>query len=37
VEWLKDDWHCNIVRAALAVEEGGYLTNPEIEKNKDLS
>ena len=34
VEWLKDDWHCNIVRAALAVEEGGYLTNPENEKKK---
>ena len=34
VQWLKDDWHCNIVRAALAVEEGGYLTNPEAEKNK---
>jgi endoglucanase len=34
VEWLKDDWHCNIVRAALAVEEGGYLTNPEVEKKK---
>ena len=34
VEWLKDNWHCNIVRAALAVEEGGYLTNPEAEKKK---
>ena len=34
VEWLKDDWHCNIVRAAMAVEEGGYLTNPEAEKKK---
>ncbi len=34
VKWLKDDWHCNIVRAAMAVEEGGYLTNPDVEKQK---
>ncbi len=34
VKWLKDDWQCTVVRAALAVEEGGYLTNPETEKKK---
>ncbi|MEI6086456.1 MAG: glycoside hydrolase family 5 protein [Bacteroidota bacterium] len=34
VKWLKDDWYCNVVRAAMAVEEGGYLTNPAIEKQK---
>jgi len=34
VKWLKDDWHCNVVRVAMAVEEGGYLTNPELEKKK---
>lgn len=34
VKWLKDDWHCNILRAAMAVEEGGYLTNPEAEEKK---
>ncbi len=34
VKWLKDDWYCNVVRAAMAVEEGGYLTNPDIEKQK---
>lgn len=34
VKWLKDDWHCNVVRAAMAVEEGGYLTNPALEKQK---
>jgi endoglucanase len=34
VKWLKDDWRCNIVRAAMAVEEGGYLTNPEAEKQR---
>jgi len=34
VKWLKDDWYCNVVRAAMAVEEGGYLTNPDYEKKK---
>lgn len=34
VKWLKNDWSSNIVRAAMAVEEGGYLTNPEAEKKK---
>ncbi|HYF69429.1 MAG TPA: glycoside hydrolase family 5 protein [Ohtaekwangia sp.] len=34
VTWLKDDWHCSIVRAAMAVDQGGYLTNPETEKQK---
>lgn len=34
VKWLKDDWHCNVVRVAMAVEEGGYLTNPDLEKQK---
>ncbi|NNC35111.1 MAG: glycoside hydrolase family 5 protein [Croceitalea sp.] len=35
VQWLKDDWQCTVVRAALAVDEDdGYLTNPSIEKQK---
>lgn len=34
VKWLKDDWNCNVVRAAMAVSAGGYLTNPEVEKAK---
>ena len=34
VKWLKDDWQCNVVRAAMAVENGGYLENPESEKAK---
>ena len=34
IEWLKEDWKCTIVRAAMAVESGGYLQNPETEKNK---
>ncbi len=34
VKWLKTDWYCTVVRAALAVEGGGYLTNPDAEKEK---
>jgi len=35
VKWLKDDWQCNVVRAAMAVDAGeGYIANPEIEKQK---
>jgi endoglucanase len=34
VKWLKDDWHCNIIRVAMGVEGGGYLNNPEMEKTK---
>lgn len=35
VRWLKEDWQCTIVRAAMAVEDSeGYITNPETEKNK---
>jgi len=34
VKWLRDDWHCTIVRTSMAVEAGGYLTNPEREKQK---
>lgn len=34
VNWLRDDWKCTVVRAALAVEPDGYLKNPEVEKKK---
>lgn len=36
VKWLKDDWQCNVVRAAMGVDEGGdaYIANPEREKQK---
>jgi endoglucanase len=34
IKWLRDDWKCTIVRAAMAVENGGYLTNPELEQQK---
>ncbi len=34
VKWLKDDWNCNIIRAAMAVDYNGYLSNPDAEKAK---
>ena len=34
VKWLRDDWGCTVVRAAMAVESGGYLRNPKREKQK---
>lgn len=37
VKWLKDDWRCTIVRAAMAVEHDGYLANPEVEKQKVIT
>ena len=33
-KWLKDDWHVTLVRAAMAVDKGGYLQNPGGEKAK---
>lgn len=34
VKWLKDDWKCNVLRVAMGVEKGGYLTYPEDEQKK---
>ncbi len=34
IKWLRDDWKCTVVRAAMAVESGGYLTNPAAEEKK---
>jgi len=34
VKWLKNDWKCTVIRAALGVENGGYLKNPEKEQKK---
>jgi aryl-phospho-beta-D-glucosidase BglC (GH1 family) len=31
VAWLKKDWNATVIRAAIAVGSGGYLTNPEAE------
>lgn len=33
-EWLKKDWGVTLIRAAMAVESGGYLTNKETEMKK---
>jgi endoglucanase len=32
VAQLQEDWKCGLIRAAMGVEEGGYLTHPEAEK-----
>jgi len=34
IKWLRDDWKCDIVRAAMGVDMGGYADNPEGEKAK---
>lgn len=35
VAWLKNDWQVSVVRASMAVnEDGGYVPNPEQEKQK---
>jgi endoglucanase len=34
VKWLKDDWCSSVIRAAMAVDNGGYATNSTVEKNK---
>jgi endoglucanase len=34
IKWLKEDWKCTVVRAAMGVEHGGYLDNPNTEKEK---
>jgi len=34
IQWLRDDWKCSVIRAAMAVENGGYLTHPETEQQK---
>jgi len=37
IKWLRDDWHCNVIRAAMGVspdDNTGYLGKPEIEMHK---
>ncbi|WP_222927003.1 glycoside hydrolase family 5 protein [Sphingomonas gilva] len=34
VRWLRDDWNISVVRAAMAVHQGGYMTNPSRERAK---
>jgi endoglucanase len=37
VKWLKDDWQNTVVRAAMGIDMGGYLKNPEAEKQKVIT
>lgn len=37
VKWLKDDWKATVVRAAMGIESGGYLTNAATEKQKVMA
>lgn len=37
VKWLKNDWKCTVVRAAMAIEHEGYLLNPAQEKAKVIA
>ncbi|HEY1923339.1 MAG TPA: glycoside hydrolase family 5 protein [Tepidisphaeraceae bacterium] len=35
IKWLRDDWHCDIIRVPMGVEnDGGYLQNPDVEQRK---
>ncbi len=34
VQWLREDWRVNVVRAAMGVHGGGYIENPDVEKRK---
>lgn len=34
VQWLRDDWRCTVVRAAMAVDNDGYAKNPVAEQAK---
>jgi len=34
IKWLRDDWKCTVIRAAMAVDHGGYLENPQQERMK---
>src|SRR5690554_1328846 len=40
IKWLRDDWHINVIRAAMGVspeDNSGYLGNPEMEKQKVIT
>jgi endoglucanase len=34
INWLYNDWKCSVIRAAMGVESGGYIANPETELTK---
>jgi endoglucanase len=31
IRWLAEDWKCGIIRASMAIEDGGFLANPQGE------
>lgn len=38
VKWLKQDWHCTVVRASMGIEDSeGYIINPQTEKAKIIT
>ena len=37
MKWLRDDWKCTVVRAAMGIDMGGYLQFPDVEKNKTIA
>lgn len=37
IKWLKENWKCTVVRAAMGVEMGGYLDNSSAEKEKVIA
>ncbi|MGL1885787.1 MAG: glycoside hydrolase family 5 protein [Reichenbachiella sp.] len=34
VRWLANEWKCNIVRASIGIDHGGYAENPDLEMKK---
>lgn len=34
IKWLRDNWKCTVIRAAMGIEMGGYLDNPQNELSK---
>src|SRR4051812_821284 len=37
LKWLRDDWCIDIIRCAMAVDNGGYATSPTTEQNKIIT
>lgn len=37
MKWLRDDWKVTVIRAAMAVNSGGFATNPTVERNKVIA
>jgi endoglucanase len=37
IKWLRDDWKCTVVRAAMGVDMGGYAENGDREKEKVIA